>query len=51
MTARELRLHLAKEHDIPTRGLTFDDMAVLHDYEHRPGLEHDHRHEDRTNAL
>ena len=36
MTARELRLHLADRHDIPTRGLMYDDMLTLHDHEHRP---------------
>ena len=46
MTARELRVHLADRHDIPTRGLMFDDMLILHDHEHRPEANQDHDHRD-----
>lgn len=45
MTAYELRRHLEHAHDIPTRGLGYDEMATLHDYDHRPGVDLDHEHE------
>jgi hypothetical protein len=45
MTGYELRRHLADTHDIPTRGLTYEDMTALHQYEHRPGVVEDHHHE------
>lgn len=46
MTARELRNHLRDRHDIPTRGLMYDQMLTLHDYDHRPANAQDHDHAD-----
>lgn len=46
MTGYELRIHLAHAHDIPTRGLMYEQMLVLHDHDHRPGVAQNHDHDD-----
>ena len=46
MTGYQLRRHLEAAHDIPTRGLTYEQMAVLHHHDHRPGIDQDHHHDD-----
>lgn len=43
MTAYELRLHLAGQHDVSLRGADYGTLLTVHDVEHRSGqAAHDH---------
>ena len=48
MTAYELRRHLAAEHDVRMVGADYGTLLTVHDIEHRPGVDQDHTHEERT---
>lgn len=51
MTAYELRRHLATDHDVKMSGADYGTLLAVHDVEHRPGVDQDHDHEDRTDAI
>lgn len=42
MTGYELRKHLAGEHGLELRGLTYRDLTVIHDEDHEAEQGHDH---------
>lgn len=43
MNAFELRQHLARDHQIPTRGLAYEQLVALHEDDHRVAQGHDHK--------
>lgn len=43
MTGYELRRHLAADHQIPTSGLTYEELSALHRSDHEVSQDHDHR--------
>lgn len=42
MTGHELRRHLAVEHGLELRGLTYRDLELIHDNDHEAEQGHDH---------
>lgn len=42
MSGYELRRHLAEEHGLDLRGLSYRDLEVVHDDDHRREQGHDH---------
>lgn len=42
MTAFELRRHLAADHQIPSRGLNYEQLIAIHEDDHQVAQGHDH---------
>jgi hypothetical protein len=52
VTGYELRRHLAGEHGLELRGLTYRDLEAIHDDDHEQEQGHDHgEFEGRTDAV
>lgn len=45
MTAYQLRKHLAGAHDLPLRGLSMEQLVMVHDHEHLTAQDHEHNHD------